>query len=63
MDFDVCESHGKCMELVPEVFEVRDDGCLYLLEEHPDASLAAQLEAAVEACPTAAIDVVATAES
>ena len=49
VDFDVCESHGKCMELVPEVFAVRGDGCLYLLDDHHDTALAARLEAAATA--------------
>ena len=39
VDFDLCQSNGICQGLAPEVFEVRDDGYLYLLQESPDESL------------------------
>ena len=35
VDFDVCQSTGTCQQLCPEVFEVRDDGYLYVLQEEP----------------------------
>lgn len=55
VDFDRCESNALCMGIAPEVFEVRDDGFLYILDEHPPESMRAQLEEAVMACPTQAI--------
>jgi ferredoxin len=55
VDFDVCQSNGLCMEECPEVFELRDDGYLYVLQEEPTAELAAAVEQAVKACPTGAI--------
>ena len=39
VDYDVCASTGSCMQVCPEVFEVRSDGYLYLLQEEPDESL------------------------
>ena len=57
VDYDVCASNGVCMGILPEVFEVRDDGFLYVLNEHPDASLRAQLVEAVNSCPTGAISI------
>ena len=33
VDFDVCESNAICMGIAPEVFEVRDDDFLYILQE------------------------------
>ena len=39
VDFDVCASNAVCMGIVPEVFEVRDDGYLYVLDEHPPEEL------------------------
>ena len=33
VDYDVCASTGGCMQICPEVFEVRSDGYLYLLIE------------------------------
>ena len=35
VDFDECASNAVCMGILPEVFEVRDDGYLYVLNEHP----------------------------
>ncbi len=58
VDYDVCASNAVCMGIVPEVFEVRDDGFLYLLEEHPDESLRDLLRQAVNSCPTGAITLV-----
>src|SRR3954470_7782008 len=33
VDFDLCQSNALCMAEAPEVFEVRDDGFLYILNE------------------------------
>ena len=55
VDFDRCASNAVCMSILPEVFEVRDDGYLYVLDEHPPESLRAKLEEAVRSCPTLAI--------
>ena len=35
VDFDLCESNAVCMGIAPEVFEVRDDDFLYVLDENP----------------------------
>ncbi len=55
VDFDVCTSNAVCMGIVPEVFEVRDAGFLYVLDEHPTEALHAKLRDAVISCPTGAI--------
>jgi len=55
VDYDVCESNAVCVGLVPEVFEVRDDDFLYLLDETPPEELRSRLEEAVRSCPKAAI--------
>lgn len=57
VDYDVCTSNAVCMGILPSVFEVRDDGFLYLLNEHPDESLRSQLLEAVNSCPTGAISI------
>ncbi len=57
VDFDVCASTGACMQACPEVFELRSDGFLYILNEAPDESLRASVEQAADMCPTAAITV------
>jgi ferredoxin len=55
VDFDMCASTGSCMQICPEVFEVRSDGYLYILQEEPGEELHARVTEAADACPTAAI--------
>ncbi len=55
VDFDLCESNGVCMDIAPEVFEVRDDGFLYILQEVVDEELLPKVEEVVPRCPTQAI--------
>jgi ferredoxin len=57
VDFDACASTGACMQESPEVFEVRSDGYLYVLQENPGPELADRVRAAAAACPTHAITV------
>lgn len=45
------------MQVCPEVFEVRSDGYLYILQEEPPAELADKVNMAADMCPTAAISV------
>ncbi len=55
VDFDLCQSHGLCVEAAPELFEIRDDGFLYVLNETPGTDLAGKAEKAAIECPTGAI--------
>lgn len=55
VDFDLCESNAVCMDVAPEVFEVRDDDFLYVLQEEPDEALRAKVTEAVARCPKQAI--------
>jgi ferredoxin len=55
VDFDLCESNALCMAAAPEVFEVRDDDFLYVLDENPPEELRQKVEAAVRTCPKHAI--------
>ncbi len=57
VDYDVCASTGSCMQVCPEVFEVRSDGFLYILQEEPGEELREKVEQAADLCPTAAISV------
>ena len=50
-----CVGSGSCARACPEVFELRDDGYLQILQEEPDESLRPAVEQAVELCPTGAI--------
>ena len=55
VDYDLCESNAVCMSVAPEVFEVRDDDFLYVLDETPPEELRAKVEEAVVRCPKQAI--------
>ncbi len=57
VDFNQCESNALCMEAAPEVFEVRDDDFLYVLEENPSEELRSKVQAAARACPKQAITI------
>jgi ferredoxin len=58
VDYDVCASNAVCMGIAPEVFEVRDDGFLYVLDENPPAELWDKVRTAEQNCPTGAISIV-----
>ena len=55
VDFDRCRSNGVCVDLAPEIFEIRSDGYLYLLKEEASGSELVLAEEAVHGCPTQAI--------
>lgn len=55
VDFDLCESNAICMNIAPEVFEVRDDDFLYILMEEPGEELRAKVQESAERCPKQAI--------
>jgi ferredoxin len=57
IDYDLCESNAICMGIAPEVFEVRDDDFLYLLNETPGEELRDKMEEAVRRCPKQAISI------
>lgn len=57
VDFDLCESNALCMATAPEVFEVRDDDFLYILQENPPEELREKVSKAVRLCPKQAITV------
>ncbi|HEX6394330.1 MAG TPA: ferredoxin [Acidimicrobiales bacterium] len=57
VDYDLCESNALCMAAAPEVFEVRDDDYLYLLQENPPEELRAKVEEAVQRCPKQALKI------
>lgn len=57
VDYDLCESNALCMAAAPEVFEVRDDDILYVLDETPPESLREKVELAAQRCPKQAITI------
>ncbi|MBA2497130.1 MAG: ferredoxin [Acidimicrobiia bacterium] len=57
VDFDLCESNAQCMAAAPEVFEVRADDFLYILQEEPPEALRGKVAEAARRCPTQAITI------
>ena len=57
VNFDLCQSNALCMGVAPEVFEVRDDGYLYILNEEPPEELRDKVKEAERICPTQAISI------
>jgi ferredoxin len=55
VNFDTCESKAVCMRIAPTVFEVRDDGFLYILQEEPAKEVQDLVEKAARGCPTKSI--------
>ncbi|MCI4066457.1 ferredoxin [Micromonospora sp. R77] len=55
IDYDSCDSNGLCAQAAPEVFEVRDDDLLYVLQERPPEPLWDAVQEAERACPKFAI--------
>ncbi|MFM7081678.1 MAG: ferredoxin [Actinomycetota bacterium] len=55
VNFDVCASTGACAQVAPEVFVVRNDGYLHILQEQPRPELYDSVQEAADLCPTGAI--------
>ena len=55
IDWDLCESNAVCMGIAPDVFEVREDDLLHVLDETPDESKRPLIEEAIARCPKQAI--------
>jgi ferredoxin len=57
VNYDLCESNAVCMGIAPEVFEVRDDDFLYVLQENPPEELREKVAEAARRCPKQAITI------
>jgi ferredoxin len=54
VDMNLCQSHGECVLVAPDVFELGDDDVLVWQEDVPKERRAA-VEEAVNVCPMMAI--------
>ncbi|MFW0793885.1 ferredoxin [Gordonia sp. CPCC 205515] len=54
VDTQLCEGHGLCALLAPDVFDVGDDD-VAVWNAHPAEETRAEVRAAVSACPRQAI--------
>jgi ferredoxin len=55
VDHNLCEGNGRCVEVAPQVFELRDDDLSYVLMESPPEELRAKVQLASTLCPRQAI--------
>ncbi len=58
VDHDLCEGNGRCVEVAPQIFELRDDDRSYVLLQHPPQDMRAKVQLAVTLCPRQAIRLV-----
>ncbi len=58
VNHNLCEGNGRCVQVAPEVFELRDDDRSYVLVEHLPPALRAKVELAVSLCPRQAIRII-----
>jgi ferredoxin len=56
VDMNTCEYHGQCEIAAPDVFELRGEDDL-VWDAEPPEHLRADVEAAVDVCPTQAISI------
>jgi ferredoxin len=54
VDMNLCQSHGECVLVAPDVFDLGDDDVLVWQEEVPD-DRRADMEQAAAVCPMMAI--------
>jgi ferredoxin len=53
-----CQSNGVCEALVPEVFEIDDDGALRIKTDRIGPEQLGQVSLAIASCPTQALSLV-----
>jgi len=57
IDEALCIGDGTCLDICPEVFEMRDDNLAHVINNSPEASLQDSVREAADACPTVAITI------
>ncbi len=57
VDWDLCESNGVCMGIIPEVFHLGEDDMLTVLQPEVTPGNEAQVREAVRQCPRQAISI------
>ena len=61
VDLDLCEAHGVCTGIAPDVFELDDDDVLTVLVPDPPAARWDEMRDAARRCPKQAIKLEETA--
>jgi ferredoxin len=58
VDHDLCEGHGRCYAVAPELYEVDDDGYSAITEASVEPGLEDAAREGAVACPRRAISVI-----
>ncbi|MGV1088134.1 MAG: ferredoxin [Mycobacterium sp.] len=58
VDLDLCQGHAMCALEAPDYFRVPKRGTVEILDTEPPDAARAEIERAVESCPTRALSVV-----
>jgi ferredoxin len=57
VDWDLCESNGVCMGIIPEVFHLGEDDMLTVLQPEVTPETESRVRDAVRQCPRQAISI------
>ncbi|MGU3654914.1 ferredoxin [Mycolicibacterium sp. A43C] len=57
VNYDLCESNALCCFAAPDIFEVREDELLYVLDDNPPEAMRDAVHEAINACPKRAITI------
>lgn len=57
VDPDLCIGCGVCEEACPEVFQMREDGLAYVIEDDPGHELYGPIRDSADMCPVDAISI------
>ncbi len=57
IDESLCIGDGICVDICPQVFEMRDDNLAHVITDSPGDELSAGINEAADACPTGAISI------
>ena len=58
VDLDLCQGHAMCELEAPDYFRVPKRGTVEIIDAEPPDDVLAEIERAVESCPTRALFVV-----
>lgn len=56
-DYDLCQGHAFCEMEAPDFFRVPKRGQVEILDDRPPEAARAEIERAVESCPTRALSI------
>ncbi len=63
VDLDLCQGHAMCEVEAPDYFRVPKRGTVEILDAEPPDEARAEIDCAVESCPTRALFIIEVDES